>query len=325
MGSFDGAETCELVGSYLPSKLTTEYGNDIGLYRDEGLAAFNKTPREIENIKKHICKTFSDHNLRITVEANKKCVNYLDITLDLRSASYKPYMKPGNVPQYVNRQSNHPPPILRSIPEAIKRRLSNISSDKQSFDSAIPPYQEALQRSGYDYSLHYKPQPPKPKRPRSRNVTWFNPPYSANVATDIGHKFLKASDECFPQSHPLHQILNENTIKLSYSCMPNIHNVISAHNKAVLSKQPQLNDTNNSKSKECNCRQKDSCPLSGKCLTYSVVYQANVTRDDTTEENTYYMSDIRRASSKRDITTILIHLETLNINMLPRSVNMSGI
>ena len=31
MGSFDGAETCELVGSYLLSKLAPEYGNDIGL------------------------------------------------------------------------------------------------------------------------------------------------------------------------------------------------------------------------------------------------------------------------------------------------------
>jgi hypothetical protein len=84
----DGAETCELVGSYLLSQLTAEYGNDIGLYRDDGLAAFDKTPREIEIIKKNICKVFSDNNLKITIEANKKCVDYLDITLDLRSSSY---------------------------------------------------------------------------------------------------------------------------------------------------------------------------------------------------------------------------------------------
>ena len=32
MGSFDGAETCELVGAYLLSQLSAEYGNDIGLY-----------------------------------------------------------------------------------------------------------------------------------------------------------------------------------------------------------------------------------------------------------------------------------------------------
>ena len=222
--------------------------------------------------------------LSITIEANKKCVNYLDITLDLKSTSYKPYMKPGNVPQYVNRQSNHPPSsILRNIPEAINRRLSNVSSDKQSFDSAIPPYQEALQKSGYNYTLKYNPPPLKPKRPKRRSVIWFNPPYSANVATIIGHKFLQAIDECFPKSHPLHKILNRNTLKLSYSCMPNMQNVISAHNKAILAKQTNTTDA----SKECNCRLKGSCPLSGKCLTESIVYQAMVTREDTAEEKIY--------------------------------------
>ena len=57
MGSFDGAESCELVGSYLLSKLTPEYGNDIGHDRDDGLAAFNKTPREAENIKNTFAKS----------------------------------------------------------------------------------------------------------------------------------------------------------------------------------------------------------------------------------------------------------------------------
>ena len=130
-------------------------------YRDDGLAAFVKTPREIENIKKQICKTFSDNNLKITIEANKKCVDYLDITFDLRIGSFKPFTKPNNTPQYVNRHSNHPPSILRNIPEAINKRLSNISSDKASFDSAIPPYQEALKKSGYAHTLNFNPEPPK--------------------------------------------------------------------------------------------------------------------------------------------------------------------
>ena len=129
---------CELVGSYLLSKLTPELGHNIDLYRDDRLAAFNKTPREIENIKKYICRTFSEHNLTLTIKANKKrvAIDYLDITRDLVSESYKPVTKPGNVPQYVNRESNHPPPIICSIPEAINTRLSNISSDKNAFDSA---------------------------------------------------------------------------------------------------------------------------------------------------------------------------------------------
>ena len=71
MGSFDGAETCELLGLFLLSKLPPEYRNDIGLYRDDGLAAFDKQPRAIENIKKQICRTFNEHNLKITIEANK--------------------------------------------------------------------------------------------------------------------------------------------------------------------------------------------------------------------------------------------------------------
>ena len=101
MGSFDGAETCELVGSYLLSKLSPLLGNAVGLYRDDGFAALNKTPREIENIKKQICTTFNDHNLRLTIEANKKRVDYLDITLDLITGSYKPFNKPGNEIQYM--------------------------------------------------------------------------------------------------------------------------------------------------------------------------------------------------------------------------------
>ena len=158
MGSFDGAETCELVGLFLLSKLPAEYRIEIRLYRDDGLAAFDKKPKEIENIKKQICSAFNQNNLKITIEANKKCVNYLNVTFDLRSSSYKPYMKPGNTLQYVHRESNHPPVVLKAIPEAINNRLSSISSDEQAFKSACPPYQDALHKSGYRYNLNYNPQ-----------------------------------------------------------------------------------------------------------------------------------------------------------------------
>ena len=63
MGRFNGAETCELVGLYLLSKLPPEYSTDVGLYRDDDLTALDKSPKEIENIKKHIYKIFNDHNI----------------------------------------------------------------------------------------------------------------------------------------------------------------------------------------------------------------------------------------------------------------------
>ena len=71
---------------------------------------------------------------------NLKVVNFLDITLDLNSGVFKPYMKPNNLPQYINRKSNHPPAIIKSIPEAVNRRISSISQNKQIFNSAQAPY-----------------------------------------------------------------------------------------------------------------------------------------------------------------------------------------
>ncbi|KAJ8045965.1 hypothetical protein HOLleu_09094 [Holothuria leucospilota] len=108
MGSYDGAECCELVVAYLLSQLEPLYGNSIGLYRDDGLAVFNEPPRKIEQIKKNICDIFKKNGLLITIEANKRVVNFLDVTLEFQRGAYKPYLKPGNTPLYVNAKSNHP-------------------------------------------------------------------------------------------------------------------------------------------------------------------------------------------------------------------------
>ena len=199
MGSFDGAETCELVGCYLLSLLTKKYGQNIGLYRDDGLAAFNAKPREIENIKKGICKVFRDNDLKITVEANTTKVNFLDVRLDLRSEKYYPYTKEGNIPFYVHKKSNHPPSILKNIPESINKRLSEISSDKECFDNAKNVYQEALNKSGHHYYLSYTPsQTSRPRKTRQRNILWFNPPYSRSVGNKRRKMLFFTYQQTFP-------------------------------------------------------------------------------------------------------------------------------
>ena len=71
MGSYDGAETCELVGNFLLSQLQ-DLNVNVGLYRDDGLAITDATPRDAENIKKEICRIFNNNGLRITIEANKQ-------------------------------------------------------------------------------------------------------------------------------------------------------------------------------------------------------------------------------------------------------------
>ena len=96
MGSYDGAEICELVGAYLLSQMI-ELGINVGLYRDDGLMCTNKSPKECEKVKKQLCKLFSDNDLKITIEANTKVVDYLDVTFNLSTGLHKPFMKPDTI------------------------------------------------------------------------------------------------------------------------------------------------------------------------------------------------------------------------------------
>ena len=290
MGSFDGAETCELVGLYILHQLR-HLGINIGLYRDDGLAACDKTPKQIDKIKKEICKIFDQNKLKITIDANLKTVDFLDITMDMRTGEHKPYTKPNNTPLYVHKDSNHPPNIIKNIPESINKRLSNISSNENVFKQASQPYQEALQKSGYNYTLTYKPtqantnnQHTSRKNNRKRNITWFNPPYSKHVATHIGKKFIHLLNTCFPTTHKLHKLLNKNTVKISYSCMPNMKHIISTHNKTTITKKENPANTT---TKNCNCRRNNPCPLNGLCQTPEIIYQATVTRQDNNNKETY--------------------------------------
>ena len=288
MGSYDGAETCELVGLYILSQLS-KLNINIGLYRDDGLAVCRKTPRQAERIKKEICKIFTENNLKITVEANQNTTNFLDITMDMQTGEYKPYMKPNNRPLYIHKEGNHPPSIIKNIPENINKRLTAISSNEAVFKKAAPIYQEALQRSGYTYELKYQPstninkhQKAKEERKRHRNITWFNPPYNKQVSTNIGRQFLTLIEKYFPPENKLHKIINKNTIKISYSCTRNMKQTVSSHNKQMT----QNSETQN-ENKNCNCRNPETCPLDGHCLTTGVIYQATVTRLDNDKEETY--------------------------------------
>ncbi|XP_061900734.1 uncharacterized protein LOC133648549 [Entelurus aequoreus] len=287
MGSLDGAETCELVGSFLLSQLASLNLN-LGIYRDDGLAVCRASPRSSENTKKRICQIFKENGLRITIEANKQTVNFLDVTFNLRNNSYQPFTKPNTTLQYVHHDSNHPPTTTKRIPTGINKRLSMLSSSKAEFDKATPPYQKALDECGYNFTLTYEPTPRnQPKSRKRNNIIWYNPPYSKNVSTNIGHKFLTLIDKHFPKGNTLRKVFNKNNIKLSYSCMNNMRQIISNHNKAIEKEPPATRQNDSKTDKGCNCRKKPDCPLNGGCLQSSVVYQAKVIRKDINTSDTY--------------------------------------
>ena len=96
-------ETCKLIGTYILSLIASKFKDEAGLYRDDGLAVCKATPKEIEKTKKEVSNVFKSNGFKITIDANKKIVRFLDVTFDLTDGSYKPYMKPNNKLSYVHR------------------------------------------------------------------------------------------------------------------------------------------------------------------------------------------------------------------------------
>ena len=190
-----------------------------GKFRDDGLSISWLTPRETENAAKNLSQIYASYGLKLEVKTNLSVVDYLDITLDLNTGLYAPYMKPNDVKNYVHKMSNHPPAVIKNIPKNINDRLCKLSSNEEIFNRAAQPYQEALVRANYDHKLTYyqnnNNNSRKKNRTRTRNRIYFNPPYSKNVKTNIIAEFLKIVRN-FPKHNILAPMMNTNKIKASY-------------------------------------------------------------------------------------------------------------
>ena len=118
-------------------KLSSAYPNgSVGLYRDDGLAVFkNMNARSGDKSRKVFCQILDDLGLKITVQSNLKVVNYLDVTLFLKTGKYYPFRKPDNNPLYINAKSNHPPSIIKQVPASISSRISTLSCDANGFQN----------------------------------------------------------------------------------------------------------------------------------------------------------------------------------------------
>ena len=87
-----------------------------------------------------------------------------------------------------------------------------------------------------------------------RKVTWSNPSFNINVATHVAKMFLTFIGEHFPKDKRVSKIFNRNTIKVSYSCLPNVEQTISNNNNRLLQLHRRKESTQDSKL--CNYRQK---------------------------------------------------------------------
>ena len=178
MGAYDGVEVCELVRNYLLYELSKLYEKkDIGLYRDDGLAVFkNKSGPESAKIKKPIQSIFREKELKVTIQCNLKIVDYLDVTFNLTDYFYCPFNKTNNEINYIHKQSNHPPSIIKQLPLSVERRLSRLSPNEKVFNDSIPIYQEALKKASFNQRLTYQKHDQKKdnSQQRKRQTIWFN-------------------------------------------------------------------------------------------------------------------------------------------------------
>ena len=231
MGSFHGAEVCEPIGLFLLTNLSEKYRkNNVGLYRDDGLVLLtNATGPQSERTRKDVTREFKKQGLNISISTNQKICNFLDVTLNLTDGTHYPYRKPNNETLYIDTNSNHPPTIIKNLPAAIGRQISDISSSKELFNEAKPHYESVLKQSGHDEELIYTERK-KPvthtvqnsRKNRQRNIIWSSPPYSMNVQTNIAREFLNLVSKHFPKNHRYRKIFNKNNMKVSYSCTDGI-------------------------------------------------------------------------------------------------------
>ena len=297
MGSYDGAEVCELIGLYMLDKLTKGKNPifplmDVGLYRDDGLAVIRTRGRAgglLENVRKKVQQAFKEEGLEITCEKGMTSTDFLDVRLNLETNEYRPYRKPNDHPVYIDVRSNHPPSVIKQIPQMIEKRLTNLSSNEKVFNEEKAIYVKALKDSGYTETINYNPEHKniQTKRKRNRIPIYYTPPFSQNVSTNIGAKFLQLVEDHFHKAtknkgaHIFNKIFNRSKVKVSYCTMNNQKKHISKHNAKICRKPEAENET------MCNCRRKNECPQNGKCLTKSVVYQATVRCDNTNVVKTY--------------------------------------
>ena len=257
---------------------------ESGLYRDDGAGVVRMTGPQITKLVKKLHKIFNEEGLKITVEANLKVIDYLDFEMNLDTGTVKPWRKPNSTPKYINVSSCHPQSNIKSLPGMVQARLSSLSSSSKQFEEVVDPYNEALETAGYkDIKLKYQ-EPKQSKRKRSRVVTWFNPPFSTCVSTNITKIFNNLINKHFQKGTLLGNLFNKNNCKLSYSTMPNLNQIISGHNKKLLRKSLPQQVV---KSCSCSAKNKPNCPLDEKCLTMDIVYEAKV--NAVNKEEKFYL------------------------------------
>ena len=132
-----------------------------------------------------------------------------------------PYKNHNEETNYLYVNSDHPTGILKQLPMQMKKRLSSLSSSKEIFLETTPYYEQYLSNREYRENLNYRD------------------PTASNLTTKSKR-----------QRNKFHKIFNRTSLKLSYSCMPNIKTKINTNNREI------LRNTSSKNANHCNWQPK---------------------------------------------------------------------
>ena len=247
-------------------------------------------------------------------EDNKKIVNFLDVKLNLITGKYQPYSKPNNTPLYVHSKSNHPPSVLCNIPLSINKRLTEMSSDQDSFEQPprhiSKPLTKVVITTSYVQFKHplslttNRTIPREAVKEKLYGITHHI--NTKNISTNVEQSFLKIIDEEFPadithytrystviQSRLVTAVCQTSSkytmdttnprcpqfpARVALTCVVALVCVGGGGGGILLNFRQNLQISDIHAPPDF----RHWCPLSNKCITESVVYQATVTIKDNT-------------------------------------------
>ena len=202
---------------------------------------------------------FKDVGFQLEIKSNLKQIEFLNVTFNLMIGLCIPYKKPNNNLLYINASSDHPPQAIKQLTNSINNRLCENSANEQVFNT-VKPYSEEIHQNGSNNRTH--------------KIIWFNQPFTQTLKTNVAKLFFRLLDKHFPKSHLLHKIFNRNTIKVSYSCIDNVSQIVKQHNRNFSNKKEK-------KTNPCNCRNKNESPLNGNCKVQNFIYKCTVSATRT--------------------------------------------
>ena len=137
--------------------------------------------------------------------------------------------------------------ILKNLPDNIYMRLSKISSGEEDFKKEADRYQQALVEAGYKDKLIYQKedrsqQGGPARKPRHRQVIWFNPHWASKIKTNVAGRFISLLKKHFPPNSTLYKLFITKMVKVSYSTCPNMEFYIKAHNSKLMKEEKNMSE-----------------------------------------------------------------------------------